>query len=143
MAALVDTNVLIYRHDSRFPAKKQRAIEVLHDGLRHGTVWLPYQALVEFIAVVTRPISGKASLLNASDARREAEELLSEFRIVYPTSDVYRTALRGAATYGLSWFDAHLWAHAECAGLSELISEDFEHGRLYGTVRVINPFRGA
>ena len=60
---------------------------------------------------------------------------------MYPTGEVLRTAVRGASRHGLSWFDAHLWAHAECAGLPELISEDFEHGRMYGTVRVVNPFR--
>ena len=38
------------------------------------------------------------------------------------------------------WFDAHLWAYAEHYGLSELYSEDFQHDRLYGTVRVVNPF---
>ena len=31
---------------------------------------------------------------------------------------------------------------AEHYGLSELLSEDFEHGRRYGTVRVVNPFIG-
>ena len=34
----------------------------------------------------------------------------------------------------------HLWAFAEFYGLEDLYSEDFQHGRLYGTVRVINPF---
>jgi len=34
----------------------------------------------------------------------------------------------------------HLWAYAEEYGLSELISEDFQHDRLYGTVRTVNPF---
>lgn len=53
-----------------------------------------------------------------------------------------RTALRAAAAYRLSWFDAHLWAFADYYGLEELISEDFEHGRLYGTVRAVNPFLG-
>jgi predicted nucleic acid-binding protein len=43
----------------------------------------------------------------------------------------------------LSWFDAHLWAYAEHYGLSELLSEDFEHGRVYGAVRVTDPFRAA
>ena len=32
-----------------------------------------------------------------------------------------------------------LWACAEVNGVTELLSEDFEHGRLYGTVRVTNP----
>jgi predicted nucleic acid-binding protein len=34
-----------------------------------------------------------------------------------------------------------MWAYAEVSGLTELISEDFEHGRLYGAVRAVNPFR--
>ena len=52
-----------------------------------------------------------------------------------------RTALQGAAAYQLLWFDAHLWAYAEHYGLEEIVSEDFEHGRLYGSVRIRNPFR--
>lgn len=60
--------------------------------------------------------------------------------MLYPNEQTLRTALRGAAAYGLSWFDAHLWAYADYYGLSELISEDFQHGRIYGTVRAINPF---
>jgi predicted nucleic acid-binding protein len=51
-----------------------------------------------------------------------------------------RTALRGAAAYQLSWYDAQMWAYAEFYGPPELLSEDFEHGRLYGAVRALNPF---
>ena len=53
------------------------------------------------------------------------------------------TALRGTAVYGLSWFDAHLWAYAEVYGVDEILSEDFVHGRHYGTVRAVNPFLNA
>jgi len=63
-----------------------------------------------------------------------------EFPVLYPNDHVFRTALRGMATYQLSWFDAHLWAYAEHYGLPEILSEDFEHGRMYGTVRIRNPF---
>ena len=53
---------------------------------------------------------------------------------------IVHSALLGAAAYRLSWFDAHLWAYADYYGLEEIVSEDFEHGRLYGSVRVSNPF---
>jgi predicted nucleic acid-binding protein len=36
-----------------------------------------------------------------------------------------------------------MWAYAERFGLAELLSEDFQHGRLYGTVEIVNPFLGA
>ena len=64
---------------------------------------------------------------------------LIQFPVLYPNAEVVRLALRGAAAYGLSWFDAHLWAYAEHFGLAEQWSEDFQHDRLYGTVRVVNP----
>ena len=45
-----------------------------------------------------------------------------------------------SAADALSWIDAHLWAYAEHYGLRELLSEDFQHDRTYGTVRVVDPF---
>ncbi len=79
-------------------------------------------------------------MLTVQEARREAEDFLTQFVVLYPNEAIVRTALRGAAAYQLNWFDAHLWAYAEHYGLSELISEDFEDGRLYGAVRATNPF---
>jgi predicted nucleic acid-binding protein len=93
------------------------------------------------VAAVTRPIAGQAPLLTADEAHREAEDLLTQFPVVYPTETTLRTALRGAALYKLSWFDAHLWAYADERGLDPIWSEDLEDGRLYGRVRVRNPFR--
>lgn len=141
MAALADTNVLVYRYDGRFPDKQQRAAEVLRNGIAERSVLLPHQAIVEFVAVVTHPLGGADPLLDPADARREAEELLSQFDVLFPDEELVRIALRGAAAYQLSWFDAHLWAYAERFGLERLLSEDFQHGRLYGTVEAVDPFR--
>lgn len=141
MAALVDTNILVYRFDGRFPEKQRIATELLRRGIAEDSLRVPHQAIVEFVAAVTRPLGKSPPLLEPADARREAEELLqSQFEVLYPNEAVVRTALRGAAAYQLSWFDAHIWAYAEHFGMSELISEDFQHGRLYGTVTVRNPF---
>ena len=141
MAALVDTNILVYRYDPRFPAKQARATQLLRQGIADNSIVVPHQALVEFVAAVTRPISGKTSLLSVEEAHREVDEMLAQFSVVYPTENTLRTALRGAALYKLSWFDAHLWAYADERGLDPLWSEDFEDGRLYGRVRVLDPFR--
>ena len=143
MAGLVDTNVLVYRFDSRFPAKQQRATELLKSGIAAGSIFVPYQAIIEFVAAVTRPITGQKTLLPVEDARREAEDMLSQFPVVYPTENTLRIALRGAALYGLSWFDACIWAYADERGLELLWSEDFQHGRLYGRVKVVDPFVAA
>ena len=95
---LIDTNVLVYRYDPRFPDKRS--------GSRSA-----------YCATASRP--GARASWRIGRCRRV------EF---------------GAAAYGLSWFDAHPWAFAEVRGIPELLSEDFRHGRLYGTVTVRNPF---
>ena len=143
MAGLVDTNILVYRFDSRFPAKQKRATALLRQGIADETLVVPHQALIEFVAVVTRPIAGGLPLLTIEDAHREVEDMLAQFPVVYPTENTLRIALRGAALYRFSWFDAHLWAYADERGLDTLWSEDFEHGRLYGRVKVIDPFQAS
>src|SRR5262249_19875147 len=125
VAALIDTNVLIYRYDARWPHKQERATELLKRGAADRSVMLPYQALVEFVAVATRPIENGKSLLSAKQAHLEVEDLLAQFPILYPTENTLRIALRGAALYQMSWFDSLIWAYADEHGLDPLWSEDF------------------
>jgi predicted nucleic acid-binding protein len=140
VASLIDTNVLVYRFDVRYPEKQRIARDVLQRGLRDDSVRIPHQALIEFVSVVTRTKVGSDPLLSADEARHEVEELMTQFPILYPNAAIVHSALLGAAAYRLSWFDAHLWAYADYYGLEEIVSEDFEHGRLYGSVWVSNPF---
>lgn len=142
MAWLADTNVLVYLFDYRFPGKQRKAVELLRRGIREQSVRVPHQAVVEFVPAVTRVLPTGRPLLPPEEARREAEEFLAQFTVLYPNESIVRMALRGAAAYQLAWFDAQVWAYAEYYGLPELYSEDFQHERLYGTVRAINPFLG-
>ncbi|HEV3312606.1 MAG TPA: PIN domain-containing protein [Chloroflexota bacterium] len=140
MTSLADTDVLVYRFDDRIPEKQQIATEVLRAGIGAGTLYVAHQAIVEFVAAVTRPQKNTPPILEVADAMREAEELLMQFEVLYPDAELVRLALRGAAAYQLSCFDAHMWAYAERFGMDEIVSEDFQHGRMYGDVRVVNPF---
>lgn len=143
VASLVDTNILVYRFDPRFPVKQDRATALLRQGIADESIVVPHQALIEFVAAVTRPIAGGAPLLTAEDTYREVEDMLTHFPIIYPTENTLRIAMRGAALYRMSWFDAHLWAYADERGIDTLWSEDFEHGRIYGRVKVLDPFRAS
>ena len=142
VTALVDTNVLVYRYDPRFPEKQARASSLLRSGIEGGSIWISHQAVGEFMAAVSRPLPELGRLLDAAEARRETEELLRQFPVLYPDAPLVRTALQGMAAYELSWWDAHMWAYAEVNGLVTLYSEDYQHGRWYGGVRVVNPFVG-
>ena len=139
MAALVDTSILVYRFDGRFRDKQRIATEILRRGIAEDSLRIPHQAIVEFIAAVTRPIGGRA-ILRLSDALREAEELLQQFPVLCPNEAMVRDAMRGCAAYQLNWFDAHLWSYAEHYGLPVIFTEDLQHDRLYGSVRAVNPF---
>lgn len=140
MASLVDTNILVYRCDPRDPAKRAAAREVLRKGEMSGELRIPHQSLVEFVNSVTRLRGQSASIMTLENATRQAELFMAQFPVLYPNDHVIRMALYGIATYRLPWFDAHLWAYAEHYGLPEILSEDFEHGRRYGGVRIRNPF---
>jgi predicted nucleic acid-binding protein len=139
VASLVDTNILVYCFDSRALAKRAAARELLRRGAAEKMIRIPHQALIEFVSVVARKVRG-TPLLPLEEATQQAEGFMAAFPVLYPNDQLFRTALRGMAAYQLSWFDAHLWAYAEHYGLHEILSEDFEHGRMYGTVRIRNPF---
>lgn len=140
--SLIDTNVLVYRYDPRDPRKQKIATDLIRKEVEAGRARLAHQSILEFIAATTRPLpgSGGVPLLSAREAAWEAEELLRQFKVLYPSEALLRLAMRGWQTYGLNWFDAHLWSFAEFHNIDLLYSEDFQHGRAYGTVRVSNPF---
>lgn len=141
MASLVDTNILVYRCDPRDARKRAAALDVLRRGAASGDLFIPHQALVEFVSSVIRVRrSAAAPLMTQEAATRQAEEYMIQFPLIFPDENVFRIALLGMAAYKFSWYDAHLWAYAERYGLPEILSEDFEHGRRYGTVRIRNPF---
>lgn len=139
MAVLIDTNILVYRADPRFPEKQRIARDYLRKGIADDSIRVPHQAILEFFAAVTRDTRG-VRLLPVDQARRHTEELLNDFVVLYPTEEVVRAAIRGHATYQLPWYDAQIWAYADFFGLDAIVSEDFDHGRLYGKVRAVNPF---
>ncbi len=142
MPSLVDTNVLVYRCDPRDPVRQRTATRLLEEGIGRQSLVISHQAIVEFVAAVTKPqknLRGRA-LMPIAEALVEAADLMAQLPVLYPSRETLVTAMRGAALYGLPWFDAQMWACAEVNGLPELLSEDFQHGRHYGNVRIVNPF---
>lgn len=101
MAAVVDTNVLVYRFDSRDRRKQKIATDLLRSGIVDQSLFVAYQAIIEFYAAVTRPIRGFGPLLTAADATRETEELLTQFPILYPSEPMIRAAMLATAAYQL------------------------------------------
>ena len=140
MTDLIDSSVLVYRFDPADPVGQSVAADLIRRGIVTGSARITCQALVEFLEAVTR---GRRTgpILGLPDAIREAEELMLETDVLYPAAVGLRTAHRSSVAYQRSRVDAHMSAYAEHYGLERLVSEDFQHGRIYGTVRAQDPFR--
>ena len=134
MAAIVDTNILVYRYDPRDLRKQRIVIELLRRGLDEQSIRIPYQAIVEFYAVVTRRGRNGVPLLDNAVATRETDEILVDFEVLYPTEEIIRAALYAIVAHQLSLWDALIWAYAEvngltrCAALSTAITPTSSYG---------------
>jgi predicted nucleic acid-binding protein len=138
--AIVDSNILVYRRDPRDPRRQILARDLVRGGAADRSLAVPHQSIIEFVSAVSKPRIDGQPIVPAGDLAHEVEELLAALPVLYPSEEIVREALRARATYQLAWFDAHLLAYAVVYGIDELISEDFQHGRTYGGVRVRNPF---
>ena len=95
MAFLVDTNILVYRFDPRFPDKQAAARDLLRKGLAEDSARIPHQALLEFVSVVTRVRAGSKPLLAPDEARHETEELMTQFPRALPQCDLAANCFAG------------------------------------------------
>jgi predicted nucleic acid-binding protein len=126
----LDTNVLIYAFAAG-DRRSLRATELLADG---GVIGI--QVLNEFTSVARRKLCWDWDDIEA--ALTVVEELLGSPRPL--TKAIHRRALMLAREHTLSFYDALIVAAACDAGCRVLLSEDFQHGHEFGSVRIQNPF---
>jgi predicted nucleic acid-binding protein len=130
-----DTNVLIYATTAGADEKANRARDLLARAMRAGHSILLLQSLTEFSNVAIRkagiPIEDVARILQAWCAVlpiQPADE-----------GDLF-AALEAVRAHRLAFWDAMLWASAQRAGVSHLLTEDFQDGFVLGDLMFINPF---
>ena len=134
----VDTNILLYAHDSGTGIKHERARDLMDRlwSLRQGV--LSTQVLQEFAISLRRKISPPLST-------RETREWITQYmrwEVVVNTSRSVLNALEIEERYQISFWDALIVQAAESAGAETLYTEDLSDGQSYGTVRVVNPLLG-
>ena len=134
----VDTNVLLCAV-STHPEEAEKADRALAL-LNEPDLALSVQVLQEFYVQATRPRAG-GSLAHAAAAALVLT--LLRFPVQENTVSLLRSALEMKERWRLSFWDAAIVAAARSLGCAILLSEDFQHDRQYGTVRVVNPFVAA
>jgi predicted nucleic acid-binding protein len=131
----VDTNILIYAHDTSAGTKHERARAIIEDLWRTRSGVVSTQVLQE-LSVNLRRKAGRP--LDLKTTREVVTDYLS-WEVVVNTGESVLEALEIEARYGISFWDALVIQAAEAAGVAVLYSEDLSDGQLYGTVRVVNP----
>jgi predicted nucleic acid-binding protein len=130
----VDTNVLIYVHDAREPAKQRTAaslISTLIDAI------LPWQVACEFLAASSKlaPIG-----YSRGQAFADLHDLMSSWTLVLPSLNVLTKVEDLLARFSLSTFDALLIAACQESGVTRLYTEDFGGYRQIDSLEIVNPF---
>jgi predicted nucleic acid-binding protein len=93
------------------------------------------QVLQEFYTVATR----KGESLTPKEAFSWIERLVN-FPCVPIDAALVVDAIAISDRYRISYWDGAIIAAAETLGAATLYTEDLNHGQMYGSVRVINPF---
>lgn len=131
----VDTNILVYAHDTESREKHLVARDVLRELWNNVTGIVSPQVLQEFYVTVTRKI---ANPLPKHDAR----QIVNTYAIwcTQITSADILAAFRVEEQAKLSFWDSLIIASASNAGATKLLSEDLNSGQVIAGVEIENPF---
>lgn len=131
----VDTNILMYAHDTAAGAKHQRARALVEDLWRTRSGVVSTQVLQELCVNLRRKAGRPLD-------RKTTRDIVSDYLawdVVVNTGEGILEALELEERYRISFWDALIVRAAEAAGAAVLYSEDLSHEQVYGQVRVVNP----
>ena len=114
---------------------KHQAVHRLLDTLVELDTVVSVQALAEFFHVVTR--NGR---LSTEEARARIEDWQALFPMIAAGANTLSHAIDGLRRFQMPFWDAMLWATAQEAGVTVLLTEDFQDLALIEGERFVNPF---
>ena len=131
----LDTNVLVYAAAGRGAeeAKRERAMELIET----EDFGLSVQVLQEFYVTVV----GKIKIPLSAEQALGWIEQLAAFPCLAIDKSLVKIAIEFSERYRISYWDGAIVAAAEALGAEMLYSEDLNHGQLYGSAKVCDPFR--
>jgi predicted nucleic acid-binding protein len=131
----VDTNILMYAHDTSTGAKHERAKALIAELWRDRTGVVSTQVVQELCVNLRRkaghPVDVKA-----------AREIVADYltwQVIVNSGESILASLDLEERYQISFWDALVVQSAQTAGADILYSEDLSDGQYYGSVRVVNP----
>jgi predicted nucleic acid-binding protein len=133
----VDTNILIYAHDTDAKSKHEVAKRILGELWNQRTGVLSVQVLQEFYVNVTRKIASPL-------AKNLARMVASSYAIwcIETTPSEISSAFRIEDESRIGFWDALIVASAVKCGASRILSEDLNAGQVIAGIPIENPFVG-
>ncbi len=130
----VDTNVVLYSVDAAHPDKQQKARAWLAALWEQAAGRLSWQVLHEFYA------NAEPKMRLARPEARRLVETLAEWQPRETSMELIQRAWHWMDQAQIPYWDGLIVAAAERAGCAWLLSEDFQNGRHFGSLTVVNPF---
>jgi predicted nucleic acid-binding protein len=131
----VDTNILMYAHDSAAGEKHEKAKAVV-EGLWETRAGVVSTQVLQELAVNLRKRAKRP--LDAKATREVVSDYLA-WQVVVNDGGSILEALDLEARYQISFWDALVIQAAHAAGAAVLYSEDLSNGQSYGQVQAVNP----
>lgn len=132
----VDSNILAYARDPRYPSRQQVAQEWMRKLWDEKTGVLSTQVIKEFYSVVTRKFQ---PAVPRQLAQAEIRELMT-WRLIETDQTIFETAWSIEARGHCSWWDALIIAAAKHGGCGTILSEDLASHLMPVGITYINPF---
>jgi predicted nucleic acid-binding protein len=133
----VDTNILMYAHDTSAGEKHDRAKTLVEELWRDRTGVVSTQVLQELSVnlrkKVRRPLDAKAT--------RDIVADYLTWQVIVNGGESILEAIDLESRYQILFWDALVIQAAQLSGAEILYSEDLSDGQKYGSVTVINPLR--
>ena len=135
MSCSFDSNILVYTAAPAGEPRRERAWELLERGMADPRTVLILQTLGEFSYACLRKLR-----LSAHEVRERIAVWRDVFDVHGAAGEDVELALDAVRDHRLGFWDALLWATARRVGVSTLLSEDLQDGRVLAGVRFVNPF---
>jgi len=129
-----DTNVLVYASDRDHPDKRNVAHELIQRSSQDVPPCISTQVVQEFYVVATRKL--QIEPLKAKDIIHS----LRHMEIVLIDINDINRAIDGNILWQVSFWDALIIIAAQKARCDVLYTEDMNHGQIFDTLKVCNPF---
>ncbi len=134
----LDTNILLYGFDAKAPQKRKIAARLINRALQQREGVISWQVCQEFLHAARHkaPVDVPAKVLDDYRAH-----VLKPMCRIHSSDGVYARALEIHHRTQYRFYDSLIVAAALESGASILYTEDLQHGRTFGSLRIEDPFR--